>query len=221
MNENQVLLSFVRGISLWVSSAWCSRHPECYCRDIRIGQMNLSSLGWQRFHHKAALSATITLMRFSSLNRQHGHSLYPLVSLFSVSFICFVCRRRPAPHPGVVGGEPLLCGADGHFQARALRLHLQRPEPEPALHRSHPRGHPPPHAAFSGLLRTRHHGQATAHCTLNTHKHTPWPRSGSHAVKKRSPGQRTLRRVGRWLTQGVLLSRPQPCPPIVFGFALP
>lgn len=74
----------------------------------------------------------------------------------------FFSASSAAPHPGLLRGQPLLPGADGHFPAGAFRLQLQRPQPVAALRAAQAGALPSAAALQPGLRRAHRHREAAA-----------------------------------------------------------
>lgn len=88
-----------------------------------------------------------------------------------VQELCDVFSSLTASTPGLIYGQRVFSGVDGHFQTGPLGFQLSRPQSESALYRTHAWGHSLPHAPQPRFCSSCYYGQSNP-IPLHTHTHS-------------------------------------------------
>lgn len=85
-----------------------------------------------------------------------------------VEELCDVFSSLTASSPGLICGQCVFPGVDGHFQTGPLGFQLPRPQSESALYRTHAWGYSIPHAPQPRFRSSCYYGQSNP-VVLHTH----------------------------------------------------
>ncbi len=77
-----------------------------------------------------------------------------------VQELCDVFSSLTASSPGLIYGQRVFSGVDGHFQTGPLGFQLSWPQSESALYRTHAWGHSLPHAPQPRFRSSCYYGQS-------------------------------------------------------------